>query len=252
MAKRNLAFLGVAGAAAVLLMASKKKSSSGTTAHLDAGKDRGQPLPDADIEEQQPPEKSEGIYRGLFDSWSSPKRAVMGKLYQVKPGDNLLEVSREVLFGSRKQRVEGIERQMVIDYSIRIDCSPWNQTIYGRGPGKLKPGHYAVENGWSQKGVCFMPIFANNKERLKNGQPPSTGKGKSYPLIWLPMVNLDALEEEMRVTVEGMNHPDDGRGEYSMIDPPPWVVDLGFSGEVDETTGCALPEGNFTKSLEPY
>lgn len=255
MAKNNLALLGAAGAAALLLMASKKKSSKGGDASLPSVDDnRKEVLPDSaeEVEEEPPPASGGHVYEGLFDSWSSGKRAVMGKLYQVRPGDNLLEVSREVLFGSRKQRVEGIERQMVIDYSIRIDCSPWNQTVYGRGADKLKPGHYAVENGWSQKGVCFMPIFANNAERLRKGMMPSTGKGKSYPLIWLPMVNLDVLDRDQIVTVEGMNHPDDGRGEYSMIDPPPWVIDLGFSGEVDDITGCELPEGDFRKRLEPY
>ena len=71
-------------------------------------------------------------------------------------------------------------------------------------------------------------------------------------LIWLPMINLDVLDKDQMVTVEGMNHPDDGRGEYSMIAPPPWVIDLGFSGEVDNVTGCELPEGDFRKRLEPF
>ena len=255
MAKNNLALLGAAGAAALLLMASKKKPSKGDDASLPGGADdRHDALPEGDgsVGEEDLPAESGHVYADLFDSWNSGKHAVMGKLYQVRPGDNLLEVSREVLFGSRKQRVNGIERQMVIDYSIRIDCSPWNQTVYGRGPEQLKPGHYAVENGWSQKGVCFMPIFANNSERLKKGLLPSTGQGKSYPLIWLPMINLDVLDKDQMVTVEGMNHPDDGRGEYSMIDPPPWVIDLGFSGEVDNVTGCELPEGDFRKRLEPF
>jgi hypothetical protein len=251
MASKDIARLGIAGAAALLLLMSTKKKggakgSPGSSVDED---DRATPLPGVEAEEQVP---AGSPYDNLFRGWDSGDKAIMGRLYQVREGDTLLGISREVLFGSREPRVDGSERQLVIDYSIRIDCSPWNQTVAGRGPEMLKPGHFAVENGWSKKGVCFLPIFSDNKSRLRQGKPPSTAKGKSYPYIWLPMLNLDVLEKERRVTVEGMNHPDDGHGEFSMIDPPPWVVDLGFTGSVESTTGCELPEGDFRKRLEPY
>jgi hypothetical protein len=192
-------------------------------------------------------------YADRLSEWEDPNgRPRIGRLYQGKSGDTLLTVAREALFGTREPRREPRERQAVIDLSIRIDCSPWNQAVAGRPRDELEPGHYAVTEGWTTKGVSFQGIHADNRARLAEGEPPSVGGGSSFPYFWIPMIDLDALEVQGEVTTYGMNYPDDGYGSYSMIDPPPWVIDLGFD-DVNSAiqVGCDLPEGDFRSEIVP-
>jgi hypothetical protein len=183
----------------------------------------------------------------------SPRgRPLFGKMYQTLKGDTHLKVARRVLFGSSEPRVDPRERQAVIDLSIRIDCSPWNQTVNSRGKDQLAAGHYAAEQGLTDKGIVYLPIFPNNRERLMNGEAPLVGDGTSYPYIYIPMIDLELYMETGEVTTAGQNYPDTEAGMgYSMIDPPPWIVDLGFEGDLTPgTVGCELPEGDFRQDLE--
>ncbi len=206
---------------------------------------------DWDDEEEEPPIEAEKSYEDLVEEWKDEDgRAMLGHFYQAKSGDNLLTIAREALFGSREPRAEPWERQAVIDLSIRIDCSPWNQAAYGKGPEELEPGHHAVENGWAQVGVAISPSYQCNRHRLARGEKPTSASGDHYPYIWIPMINLDVFEMERSVTTLGQNYPDDGNGEYSMINPPPWVVDMGLAQVASTHVGCALPEGDFRKRME--
>jgi hypothetical protein len=60
------------------------------------------------------------------------------------------------------------------------------------------------------------------------------------------------LELRGEVTTFGQDYADDGRGSYNMIDPPPWVIDLGFDDVSSSlSVGCNLPEGDFTSIIDP-
>jgi len=250
---KNAAPLLLGGAALLLLATGGKKKGRATKGISES--DSPKMVEDGAggvVEEEEPPEDAEMSYDDLVKNWEGPNGvAALGRFYQVRQGDTILDVAREALFGSREPRVEAWERQAVIDLSIRIDCGPFNQSTNGRRKDLLKPGHYAVENGWSQKGVAFLPIFPDNRARLSQGKPPSGGNGNSFPYIWVPAINPQEWSEEGQVTTFGMNWDDDGNGGYSMIDPPPWVIDLGFDEDVEEgEVGCNLPEGDFRRMIE--
>jgi hypothetical protein len=178
------------------------------------------------------------------------KVARLGGLYQIKPGDTLLTVAREALFGTRDPINDPDKRAAVLELAVRIDCSPWNQALYGASPEALNPDHPAVKNGWSQLGVSFNPIYTDNRSRMIAGQSPSAATGTKFAFIYIPMINLDLLDGEGRVTTEGMDYPDtmDGRG-HNMIDPPLEILQMDFDDIVLDEVGCDLPEGDFRKQM---
>ena len=187
----------------------------------------------------------------LLDAWESPAgQPLTGRLYQVVSGDTGLLVARKALFGTTEPRLSPSERDSVIELSIRIDCGPWNQTMYGRKAADLNPGHYAVERGYTDKGVYYMPVFPDNRERLAEGESPLVGRGSSFPFLWVPKIDLHKFMQTGEITTLGQNYPDDGQGSYNMIDPPPWIIDLQFEGDLKPgIAGCALPEGDFSKEI---
>jgi hypothetical protein len=197
--------------------------------------------------EDEPPVGEAESYADLVAEWEDPLgHPRIGRFYQVREGDTLLTVAREALFGDRSPRREPRERQAVVELSIRIDCGPWNQATAGRDRDQLSPGHHAVEEGWTQLGVSFFPVHAKNRSRMTSGRAPSVGGGSSLPYIWIPQIDLDLLESRGEVSTFGQDYDDDGRGAYSMIDPPPWVIDLGFDDvQGDIEVGCNLPEGDY-------
>ena len=187
----------------------------------------------------------------LLNAWMSPAgQPLIGRLYQAQRGDNHLLIARKALFGTSEPRVDPKERDAVIELSIRIDCSPWNQTVYGKPASMLAPGHYAVERGYTNKGIHYMPVFPDNYKRLSQGEPPLVGSGDSFPLIWIPKIDLHKFMQFGIITTEGQDYPDDGQGSYNMIDPPPWIIDLQFEGDLEPgMVGCPLPEGDFRKEI---
>ena len=231
------------GALALILMSRKKEvGQNGAIGPVGEGDE---------FDDDEPPIDVNGSYEHLVAEWEGPEgRPVIGRFYQVKEGDSILAVAREAIFGSRDPRLEAWERQVVSDYSIRIDCSPWNQTLYGKDASMLQPGHRAVENGWSKIGVSFSPSFQDNRALMSQGAKPTSSSGGGHPYIWLPMIDLEALETDRTVTTMGQNWPDDGGGEYNKICPPPWAVDLQFENVAVGQVGCNLPEGDFRKTLE--
>ena len=95
-----------------------------------------------------------------------------------------------------------------------------------------------------------MPVFPDNRKRLEQGEPPLVDSGSNFPFIWIPKIDLHKFMMTGEVTTLGQDYPDDGDGSYNMIDPPPWVIDLQFEGDLEPgTAGCALPEGDFRKEI---
>jgi hypothetical protein len=107
-----------------------------------------------------------------------------------------------------------------------------------------------VDRGYTQKGIRYAAVYPDNQARLRAGKAPLVGSGGSYPLIWIPGIDLEKFSRTFEVTTLGQDW-DDPTEPYNKIDPPPWVIDLGFEGDINMTTvGCHLPEGNFRKRFE--
>jgi len=242
------------GAAALFLM--RKGDGAASTVPYATGGLEPEPEPEADTESGEGAvsfgSHGAGHTSDCLDEWLSPEgKPRVGHLYQVVDGDDPIVVARRALFGSSEPRVDAAERQAVIDLSIRIDCGPWNQTVNSRPKCDLKEGHHAVDRGYTQKGICYARVFPDNAARLRDGKSPMVGDGESYPLIWIPRIDLEKFSRTFEVTTLGQDWPDDGDGAYSMIDPPPWVIDLEFVGEIKvDSVGCHLPEGDFRRSFE--
>jgi len=279
MAAKQGTLLLVAGGATLLLLASgkkKKKKKSGASS---------QPSPvDSESKKEQPAQnmdEEEVLDEDVFEPAPSPEpaptppappapepskpepdepmitkyihpagKAELGKMYQIKPGDTPLEVCREALFGSRAPVTDPAMRKAAVDLLVRIDCSPYNQAIYGVPIEELKQGHANIDSYWTQKGVSFNPIYTDNLSRMMDGLSPSAAKGNNFAFIWIPMINLDRLDLDGVVTTEGMYHPDTPNGMGgSMIDPPAEIIDLGLEDAQAGTVGCDLPEGDFRKTI---
>jgi hypothetical protein len=177
-------------------------------------------------------------------------KARLGSLYQIKKGDTLLKIAREALYGTRATIQDPDKRDAVVEFSVLIDCGPWNQAVAGRSSRFLKQGHAAINRG-SALGISFDPIYTDNRLRMLNGMAPSGAAGNSYAYIWIPMINLDLLDSEGIVTTKDMDWPDteDGRG-HSMIDPPNEILSLGFDDVTHREVGCKLADGDFRRVIE--
>lgn len=227
---KSIAPLLILGAGALLLAGRKKSSPSVAQSGLETRPTTPQPVP---------------AQEDLIEKYEAPDPEV-GHFYQVRKGDTLALISREALFGTREAITSPKRRQAVMDLMIRIECVPWNQRAYGRPAEELNAGHIAVENGWSDLGISFLPIYANNRKRIREKKPATSTRGHSYPYIWIPMINLDIFDGTGMVTMEGMNWPDTEEGQgYSMIDVPPEVMRLRFEEERPGQFGCDLSDGNY-------
>lgn len=283
MAAKQGTLLLVAGGAALLLLASgkKKKKRSGSLSQpssqqpssTDSESKKERPAQNMDEEfiedvfepepspepapapaspeiEQEPDEPDEPDEPMITKYIHPAGKAELGKMYQVKPGDTPLEVCREALFGSRAPVTDPAMRKAAIELLVRIDCSPYNQAVYGVPIEELKQGHANIDSYWTQKGVSFDPIYTDNLSRMMDGIPPSAARGNHFAFFWIPMINLDRLDLDGVVTTEGMYHPDTPNGMGgSMIDPPAEIIDLGLEDAQAGTVGCDLPEGDFRKTI---
>lgn len=183
----------------------------------------------------------------------SPEPAIES-LYQIRYGDNPIEIARAALFGSRAAVTDPAKLQAIYEYILRIDCSPWNQAFYGRPLDDLRDDHRGLINDYARLGVSFNPVYSNNRARLLSGLSPTSAGGRNFGFIWLPAIDREAFAQDLTVTVEGQNWPDTEAGiGHSKLDPPAVILAMGDandarSGEEIEV-GCALPEGDFRKKL---
>jgi hypothetical protein len=179
-----------------------------------------------------------------------------GAFYQIRYGDNPIEVARSALFGSRTpdSQIGEAKRRAIYEYVLRIDCSPWNQTFYGKPIENLRDDHRNLIQEYANLGVSYNPFYSNNRARLISGLRPTSESGRSFAFIWLPEIDRAAFERDMTVTVEGQNWPDTEAGiGHSKLDPPAVVLDMGDANEnrvgQEIEVGCPLPEGDFRKKL---
>ncbi len=180
--------------------------------------------------------------------------ARLGSLYQVKLGDTLLEIAREALFGTRRDVLKDpAMRRAVVEMAIRIDCSPWNQTVYGRAKDQLRKGHPAITEGVSTLGISFDPVYADNRMRMADSNAPSAASGNHFAYPWIPQIDTDLFDSEGVVSTQGMDWPDtvEARG-HNKIEPPKEILDLRFDDVVHRHVGCHLPDGDFRRTLEAY
>jgi hypothetical protein len=236
------------GAGALLLA---RKKESGSTAQTNGRfKDDVDQEP-KELEEEELEDEEDDVedqMKEVVDEWEHPEgMATLGRLYQVRLGDNLLDVAAEALFGSRETREDPAERQAVIDLSIRIDCAPWNQALYGKPAESLKAGHFAIQNEWTDLGISFNPVYSDNRARMLDGEKPTAKPGKGFAFLWIPMIDMYLFDEQKVVSVHGMAHENGG---HSLIDPPIEVLELGFDKIAAFEVGCNFPEGDFRRTLE--
>lgn len=232
------------GAGALLLARKKESGASAQTNGRDLKGDR-------ELEKGEVDDDDDNLEDGIeevIEEWEHPEgMATLGRLYQIRLGDNLLDVAAEALFGSRDTREDATERQAVIDLSIRIDCAPWNQALYGKPQSELKGGHFGIKNKWTDLGISFNPVYSDNRERMLDGEKPTARPGKSFAFIWIPMIDMYLFDEQKVVSVQGMAHENGG---HSLIDPPIEVLELGFDKIAAFEVGCNFPEGDFRRTLE--
>lgn len=290
MAKGNTVLL-LAGASALLLLSGKKKKSKVGDSPAAAPEDRhDDDLDDEDsifdpedigpdIEPDSEPDNESVIEpvikpptRGdeLLARHMDPSgKAQLGMLYQVTSADRdypdaetHLKFCLEALFGDRE-----IKDPYAIDAAkklhFRVQCSPWNSVLYHAPSGEAGAGweaHAGDDEEASSGLIYFHPMYVDNQQRIRDGLKPGYGRDltidqkKSYPLIWIPMINLDRFDEDGTVTLEGMYHPDTEHGiGGSMIDPPDEILRLGFEDISTEHYngfyGCELVEGDFRKKI---
>lgn len=246
MNKKSIALIGGLGALAAYAMANKPRKKQ---AKDDEEKPIEEPVEEGVVIDT--PEE----WKEYIEEWENYEgKATLGKFYQVQYGDSLFEICREALFGSRALVADPVKRRAIRDLAERIDCSPWNQTVYGREPEFLREDHAKMVNEyWSKLGVSFLPIYQDNRSRVLQGKSPTAAKGNHLPWIWIPMIDLYLFDETGMVSLEGMNYPDTEQGlGHSMIDPPAEILDLGFDEvATKDTAGCIFPEGDFRRDLVP-
>lgn len=251
------ALLLVAGGAAVILFAQPNKKKKKKRSAASNGKPQNGAAQDMDVEDSdeseaksEPKAQPEPAPAGFSKYVDPAGRARLGMMYLIKPGDTPLEVAREALFGTRAPTADPVKRRQAMELLVRMDCSPYNQAIYGRPLSELKQGHANIDSYWTQKGVSFDPIYTDNYEMIMNGNAPSAAPGNSYAFIWIPMIDVDRFDTEGIVTTEGMYHPDTAQDMGgSMIDPPVEIISLGLNDAQTGVVGCNLPEGDFRKTI---
>lgn len=129
-----------------------------------------------------------------------------------------------------------------------IQCSPWNDALYGT----WGYGRYAVPSAHG-RAIRLVAHHDRIYDRLVDGQTPirtldlgrpadkgtgsATGAGDSYELLWLPPLRSDALLDSRRarqVVADGLVWPD-GSTKYN---PPPSVQALGVANAPPGPWGC--------------
>ncbi len=275
MATNQGTILLLAGAGALLLMAGKKKrrragraptNGSAKEEEVEVEEEVVEVESDLDEEEEDDFEPEDVVEEEeeIFEEMSNPSgpdqvlirnvspdgKATLGKLYQIKMGDTPLEICREALFGTRELVTDAVKRQAAKDLLVRIDCSPYNQALYGVPLSELNEGHANIDSYFTAKGVSFDPIYQDNYKRIMDGEKPTSESGDHLALIYIPMVNLDLFDTQGVITTEGMYYPDnvDGMG-HSMIMPPREVLDLQFDEVTSPQVGCELPEGDYRQTI---
>lgn len=190
-----------------------------------------------------------------------------GHLYQVRPGDTffgdngicaraLYQATFEAGLASGMTTAKAQARAVAVaadtsnrvDYLNAIQCSPWNDALYGTwGYGsKAWPSAHG-------RAIRMLAYHDANYDRLFDGEAPrrliadgkpadagtgtGTGAGSTLELLWLPPLKASSLLDPNRtrqVDVEDMTWPDGS----STIDPPPAISDLGIDGAPGRPWGC--------------
>lgn len=253
------ALLLVAGGTALVLLSQPKKKKKSKRSSEPKPEEKPSDAQDLDksgdgpdLEPEVDPEPEVEQEPNDFSKYIDPQgKARLGKMYLVRPGDTPLEVCREALFGSREPTADPKKRQQAMELLVRIDCSPYNQAVYGLPLSELKQGHANIIDAyWAEKGVSFDPVYTDNYELIMSGEAPSAAPGNSFAFFWIPMIDVDRFDSEGIVTTEGMYHPDTPEGiGGSMIDPPIEIISLGLNDAKAGVVGCNLPEGDFRKTV---
>lgn len=195
-----------------------------------------------------------------------------GTFYEVQKDDIMLGIAKRALteaaFLAAKNNGEDDDSALAFSrawatgsrqYAMlkAITCEAWNDatvTTYGYGDD--------AEPGSSGRAIRLLPKHERNMQRLREGKParrkmnrglPSdrdegierTGSGFSYETLYIPYIDLQAIQAGDGLVIGGKNWPDG----TSMANPPQWVMDLGVEdisgtepGLGSQIRGCGAGE----------
>lgn len=202
--------------------------------------------------------------------WIAPQPAP-GRLYQVVAGDEFFGDAKtggivaralhaavlEAAAASGMTQAKALQLAAVVaadaqarvEYLQAIQCSPWNDALYGTWR------HSSAYPGAHGRIVTLTPKHDAVYDRLLDGEAPRRtvhlgkpadvgttkspgGVGSRLPLVWLPVLDAEALLDPNRsnpVNADGMSWPNGS----STYDPPPFIANLGIDGAPGQPWGCA-------------
>jgi hypothetical protein len=159
---------------------------------------------------------------------------VPGKLYLIKQGDNLSNISIRAMQAAIPG---GLDQKLIPRYQKCVSASAWNRELYGLGgdftegfPKWTSPDNISIRS-------AFFPDHDNAISAILNKQMPdrgnfirsgngySGGAGSSYGLLWLPPVNKETLAEHQEPQCALQKWPDG----TSAMEPPAVLFKL-FGG----------------------
>lgn len=171
----------------------------------------------------------------IVEEWTSPSgKPTPGLLFRVEPGSGwgVSSVAREALKNAgipNPKNANNVYPNQLAMMKL-IECSPWNDALYGvvGGGGKQGPGG---------RGIQLNASHADNKQRMLQGLPPRRaatglsshdGGGGHLPYLWVPL-----LEPNAPVPIPAQWT--DGR---SGINPPVEVLAFGMDNVPPGIYGC--------------
>lgn len=204
--------------------------------------DPGYPWESPTLHPENYPTPSTFIDIGTVDAWDTSKgfdsmvQNVLGSALAMAGMDAGLAVGNS----STSKRLRREMRELII-------CSKYNDALYGQTDVKKAGG--AEGKDWMMnskgRGLNWLPYHADNIGRMAQGKPPrratsTNGKklgggkgGSSQMLVWLPAVDLGALQGAVP-SVKALQWSDAS----ATTEPPPVVQRLGV-----DMSGVNLPGG---------
>lgn len=155
----------------------------------------------------------------------------LGKYYMIKNGDVALG-GQGVLAKALNAALPGAGTSANRLALLKLMTSPgtWNRDLYGRTKNTNNWPAYTNNEG-QNLGAAWLPRHQSAISKIAAGKMPQRnisltgsklGSGSSYALLWIPPLDLDALQDLNVVTDGGMTW-DDGS---SILNPPPELLSL--------------------------
>jgi len=148
-----------------------------------------------------------------------------GAFYQARPGDTVESICSDAICSFGHLSDGASSRSELSGYVQAVLFGRWNMMTWAsRHPSALSGMTWALT-------AELKPEHEDNHSRIRMGLSPSSGPGKSYPLIWMPMFNQDVFDSSGEISTEGVFHDGPEGGSMSAIDPPESIMSLGVTAD---------------------